>query len=304
MGDGARQAHGASPGGRSAVARRRYWTWVVSQVCSGAKSRQWWSSVGTSSGSRARLEGSFACAVQRTVAQEPGACVIDVEAAGRSRVGLAADLVVGVVQTADDGDELSAGGVVGNGGSVAGESRRVEPVGTGADDDGGWGDAQEQAGQRCLALAFPEPEVEMVLVRGLVLAEAGVAVDAEDRSVDPGLGGDTRHELPQLGADGVDERLRRVEVGRLVSLPGSRRTRTSSCGARRRRGTRASRPGTEPRRHRVPPFTKASASARSRLQVRLRSGGSPPTPGTGAQPGRTSPPARRRRAGRRALRAA
>ena len=43
-------------------ARRRYWTWVVSQVCSGAKSRQWRNNVGTSFGSSTRPEGSSACA--------------------------------------------------------------------------------------------------------------------------------------------------------------------------------------------------------------------------------------------------
>jgi hypothetical protein len=63
------------------------------------------------------------------------------------------------------------------------------------------GQAGEEAAHGA-ALTLPEPEIEVILVRAGVTAEAGVAVDAQDRAQHPELGPDPRGELGQLPAGG------------------------------------------------------------------------------------------------------
>ncbi len=56
--------------------------------------------------------------------------------------------------------------------------------------------AEEEAGRGPAApVAVPEPEVDVVLVGPLVLGEAHVAIDAEERAVDLRLEGDARREI-------------------------------------------------------------------------------------------------------------
>src|SRR5919106_6718946 len=96
-----------------------------------------------------------------------------------------------------------------NRGTEAAQHGLVEAMAAGPDTDQVGGDAHEQPRDRGLAVAFPEPEVEVVLVGALVGAEADVAVDAEDRPRHPGLRLDARDDGGKGRGDGVHERLGR-----------------------------------------------------------------------------------------------
>ena len=58
----------------------------------------------------------------------------------------------------------------------------------------------------------------MILVRALVLGEAGIAIDASDRTVDPRLRPYRRIDLAQTRTELADERDRRLEQVALVVL--------------------------------------------------------------------------------------
>src|SRR3954451_19315225 len=116
--------------------------------------------------------------------------------------------------------ERAAAGAVGHRGAVRREGRRLEAVHTGSERHGARAQTHEQTGSLAArTFALPEPEVDVVLVRALVRAEPGVAVDPQDRAVDPRLRSDARrHPDGQLLAECDDEVLRRLHQRRLIGV--------------------------------------------------------------------------------------
>lgn len=124
--------------------------------------------------------------VQDAVAQEPVLVAGGRVAARGAGVGLAPDVVAGSVERGDDGSEVAARFGCGDGGPVAGEAVAVEAVGAGTDGDGVGGDAQEEPGGGGLAVTFPGPQVEVVLVRVLSLLKR---VSRLIRKIEPSTSG-------------------------------------------------------------------------------------------------------------------
>ena len=103
-------------------------------------------------------------------------------------------LVAGRLQAPGDPGQLRAAGGVGDRLPKPGQPLGVEAMAAGPDAEELRVEPSEEAAHGPAALALPEPEVEAVLVGTGITAEAGVAVDAEDRAQHPGLGPDSRGE--------------------------------------------------------------------------------------------------------------
>jgi hypothetical protein len=131
----------------------------------------------------------------------------------------ATQLVAGRLEAPGDACQLRATGRVGYRLPEPRQPLEVEPIAAGPDAEDLRGEPSEEAAHGAAALALPEQEVDVVLVRTGVAGEAGISVDAEDRAQHPGLGPDPRGELDQLLPGGDHERLGRRDPEHLVVAP-------------------------------------------------------------------------------------
>src|SRR6185312_15273539 len=158
--------------------------------------------------------------VEAFVEQVLGAVGIGLEAARHQLARLAAELVLALAHRRDGGEQRPARTRMDHRLAVALELVPVEAIHADAEIDPGRADAEPEAGRLPgLAVAGPEPEVEMVLVGPLVLGKADVAVDALDRAVDLRLEADVGRDRLELGAEGLDEGARRRDIAGLVERP-------------------------------------------------------------------------------------
>jgi hypothetical protein len=127
---------------------------------------------------------------QGLVEQETPARAAVGEARGRPLEHGPTQLVAGRLQALGDAGQLGAAGGIGHDLAEPGQPLGVEPMAAGPDAQDLRGEPGKEAAHGPAPIALPEPEVEVVLVGTGVTAEAGVAVDAEDRAQHPGLGPD------------------------------------------------------------------------------------------------------------------
>lgn len=108
---------------------------------------------------------------------------------GHPLPGRLSHLSVGVDQVIEHGAQGAARAQVGDTAAVAVESVAAQSHDPGADDDVVGGEAEDEGGRSAsVGVALPPDRVDPRVVGRLVLGEAEVAVDAEQRLADCGLG--------------------------------------------------------------------------------------------------------------------
>ena len=156
---------------------------------------------------------------EAVTAKEMPALVVGIEASRHSLARWLRDLISGDVKPEQHRLQLlptSPDDRV----TVGQELRRSEPAQPGPQDHAGRRDAHEKTwAVPSPPKTFPEPEIEPLLVRALVLREAHVVVDAKERPIDLWLRRHTWGDHPQARRNLTDERERRFDVVALIVLP-------------------------------------------------------------------------------------
>ena len=124
----------------------------------------------------------------------------------------AADRVAGRLYVGDHRDECIGFRWICQGGSERRDLLPIEAVGTDTNAHERRRDANEQSGHGLLAIALPEPQVEVILVGPLVPTQADIAVDPEDRAQDARLDVDPRYKLVHPRRQPRHERLGGLDV--------------------------------------------------------------------------------------------